>query len=212
MLCDGCNVTRGKRDWTRCQWLAESGNAGKVFGFRWCRHCDPNRVGLTEEDSRVCLDEIALLLTSTKHIKTFGSMVIDYHQMKKDNGARYQIARRGVARDPNTSEAYDATNACYAMIATMIASDAVQHCDSMSNVEVIGDIVECILSENIPHPNVAFTTWLHLVIYNFRMLHPVIRRWPKDFSELWVHITEEVDAETWAVAKEWELELPKGGN
>ena len=209
MLCHGCNAVRGKKDWCKCQWQAQS---GRIHGYRWCRNCDPNKVGLTEEDSRVCLDELSQLLTSTKHINTFGSMLMDYHQMKKDNGARYQIARRGLARDPNTFAQYDATNACYAMIATMIASDAVQHCDFMSNVVVIGDYVECILSENIPHPNASFTSWLHSVIYNFRLLHPVIQRWPKDYSELWTHITEEVCAETWAVAKEWPEELPKGGN
>ena len=78
------------------------------------------KVGLTEEDSRVCLDELAQLLTSTQHINTSGSMLMDYHQMKKDNGARYQIARRGSARNPSTFAQYDATNACYAMIVTMI--------------------------------------------------------------------------------------------
>ena len=185
---------------------------GESMGTAGARNCDTNKVGLTEEDSRVCLDELSQLLTSTKHINTFSSMLMDYHQMKKDNGARYQIARRGLARDPNAFAQYDATNACYAMIATMIASDAVQHCDFMSNVVVIGDYVECILSENIPHPNASFTSWLHSVIYNFRLLHPVIQRWPKDYSELWTHITEEVCAETWAVAKEWPEELPKGGN
>ena len=94
-------------------------------------------------------------------------MELYYHQMKKDNGARYQIARRGLARDPNTFAQYDATNAFYAMIATMIderfyerpcqmkdfmndiMKDLLEKLtktwsqDFMSNVVVIGDYVEC---------------------------------------------------------------------